>query len=183
MVGSGDPVVVVHGGPGLDHNYLRPGMDVLASGHALAVDVAVDGQQVSVELVARHGDEIAHEFELLKPRIIGAAISRLIARAAAGEGARAAGKAVGGRGSAGGEVVGLLAALAVEGTMVALDRPDTRSWTMLPDYVFVARLRLPAGSHQLQLKARGAAGVLQTWSREISVTAGGFTVFDFTDLR
>lgn len=35
VVGSGDPIVVVHGGPGLDHRYLRPGLDVLASGHAL----------------------------------------------------------------------------------------------------------------------------------------------------
>jgi proline iminopeptidase len=29
-VGSGRPVIVVHGGPGLGHYYLRPGMDVLA---------------------------------------------------------------------------------------------------------------------------------------------------------
>ncbi|MFQ5535934.1 MAG: alpha/beta fold hydrolase [Gemmatimonadota bacterium] len=30
VVGTGDPVLVVHGGPGLDHNYLRPGLDALA---------------------------------------------------------------------------------------------------------------------------------------------------------
>jgi proline iminopeptidase len=35
VVGAGDPIIVVHGGPGLDHNYLRPGLDVLASSHAL----------------------------------------------------------------------------------------------------------------------------------------------------
>jgi proline iminopeptidase len=35
VVGTGDPIVVVHGGPGLDHRYLRPGLDVLASSHAL----------------------------------------------------------------------------------------------------------------------------------------------------
>ena len=34
-VGSGDPVIVVHGGPGMDHNYLRPGLDVIGSGRAL----------------------------------------------------------------------------------------------------------------------------------------------------
>jgi len=34
-VGSGEPIVVIHGGPGLDHNYLRPGLDVLASGNRL----------------------------------------------------------------------------------------------------------------------------------------------------
>jgi proline iminopeptidase len=35
VVGEGPPIVVVHGGPGLDHNYLRPGMDVLAARHTL----------------------------------------------------------------------------------------------------------------------------------------------------
>jgi proline iminopeptidase len=31
VLGSGDPIVVVHGGPGLDHTYLRPGLDALAA--------------------------------------------------------------------------------------------------------------------------------------------------------
>lgn len=35
VVGTGDPIIVVHGGPGLDHNYLRPGLDVLAASHTL----------------------------------------------------------------------------------------------------------------------------------------------------
>ncbi|MEX2467745.1 MAG: alpha/beta fold hydrolase [Gemmatimonadota bacterium] len=35
VLGSGDPIVVVHGGPGLDHRYLRPGLDVLATRNTL----------------------------------------------------------------------------------------------------------------------------------------------------
>jgi proline iminopeptidase len=35
VVGSGAPIVIVHGGPGLDHSYLRPGLDVLGGSHAL----------------------------------------------------------------------------------------------------------------------------------------------------
>ncbi len=31
VLGEGAPIVVVHGGPGLDHTYLRPGMDALAN--------------------------------------------------------------------------------------------------------------------------------------------------------
>lgn len=31
VLGTGEPVIVVHGGPGLDHNYLRPGLDALAT--------------------------------------------------------------------------------------------------------------------------------------------------------
>jgi proline iminopeptidase len=35
VIGTGDPIVVVHGGPGLDHAYLRPGLDVLATRNTL----------------------------------------------------------------------------------------------------------------------------------------------------
>lgn len=35
VVGSGEPIIVVHGGPGLDHEYLQPGLDVLATGNTL----------------------------------------------------------------------------------------------------------------------------------------------------
>jgi proline iminopeptidase len=34
-VGEGSPVVVLHGGPGADHEYLRPGFDALAQGREL----------------------------------------------------------------------------------------------------------------------------------------------------
>jgi proline iminopeptidase len=35
VLGSGDPIIVIHGGPGLDHAYLRPGLDALATRHTL----------------------------------------------------------------------------------------------------------------------------------------------------
>lgn len=35
VVGSGEPIVVVHGGPGLDHDYLRPGLDALGTRNTL----------------------------------------------------------------------------------------------------------------------------------------------------
>jgi proline iminopeptidase len=34
-IGEGPPVVVLHGGPGADHEYLRPGFDALARGREL----------------------------------------------------------------------------------------------------------------------------------------------------
>lgn len=34
-VGEGPPVVVLHGGPGASHDYLRPGFDLLATGRSL----------------------------------------------------------------------------------------------------------------------------------------------------
>ncbi|MDH3272317.1 MAG: alpha/beta hydrolase [Gemmatimonadota bacterium] len=35
IVGSGEPIIVIHGGPGLDHAYLRPGLDALAARNTL----------------------------------------------------------------------------------------------------------------------------------------------------
>lgn len=35
VVGEGEPIIVVHGGPGLDHNYLQPGLDALATRNTL----------------------------------------------------------------------------------------------------------------------------------------------------
>lgn len=35
VLGTGDPILVVHGGPGLDHAYLRPGLDALATRNTL----------------------------------------------------------------------------------------------------------------------------------------------------
>lgn len=35
IVGSGEPMIVVHGGPGLDHSYLQPGLDALATRNTL----------------------------------------------------------------------------------------------------------------------------------------------------
>jgi proline iminopeptidase len=35
VLGEGEPIVVVHGGPGLDHAYLQPGLDALATRYTL----------------------------------------------------------------------------------------------------------------------------------------------------
>ena len=35
VIGDGEPIIVVHGGPGLDHDYLQPGLDALATRHTL----------------------------------------------------------------------------------------------------------------------------------------------------
>lgn len=37
VVGEGDPLVVVHGGPGMEHSYLTPGIDVLADAAQLVL--------------------------------------------------------------------------------------------------------------------------------------------------
>ena len=141
--------------------------------------LVIDGQEHALELATNLDAEIVREYEALKPRIIGAAITRLIVRAAVAEGARAAGsQAKDGAGA----VVGLLAALAAEGAMVAADKPDTRSWTLLPAFVFVARVPVQPGQHKVTVTAMGS-GARETHDFSVDVKAGGFAVLDVTTLR
>lgn len=135
----------------------------------------IDDVPVQMDLVSDLGAEIVREFDELKPKIIGSAITRMIVRAAAAEGARAAG-------NQGNEVVGLLSALAVEGAMVALDKPDTRSWTTLPDRIWIGRVSVPAGQHTLEISVRGNGGE-ERRTATVNVGEGGYVVLDVTTLR
>ena len=136
--------------------------------------VKLDGDEAPVELLTDLGAEVAREYEAIKPQIISAAISRMIARAVIAEGARAAGR----QDSKG---LGVLAALAVEASMVALDRPDTRSWTFLPDRIYVSRMSLPAGTHQIEVNLRGRYPQRQTI--ELKVYPGEYSVIVVMDPR
>jgi hypothetical protein len=135
----------------------------------------IDDVPVQLDLVSDLGAEIVREFDELKPKIIGSAITRMIVRAAAAEGARAAG-------NQGNEVVGLLSALAIEGAMVALDKPDTRSWTTLPDRVWIGRVTVPPGQHTLEIIVQGNGGE-ERRTATVNVGEGGYVVLDVTTLR
>ena len=112
--------------------------------------VAVNGREVKLETLANLGTTIAREYEAAKPQILAAALTRMIARAAVSEGARVAGKQEG-------DALSILLPILVEATLVALDKPDTRSWTMLPDRVLVARVPVSPGDQEVNVSFRGGA--------------------------
>ena len=147
--------------------------------------VRIDGRPVGVELASHIGKQIIREYEELKPRIIGAALTRMIARAAVSGGIRAGGNARSQQtGDSGGALVGFLAALAVEGTLVALDKPDTRSWTTLPERVYISRTWLPAGKHTVRIETVGPIeGAKSIKEVEVEIPADGYAAIDFTTLR
>ena len=76
---------------------------------------------------------------------------------------------------------GTLAALITEGVLVAKDKPDTRSWTFLPERIFACRTSLPPGEHRLDVRLQG----FSTERREIAVdvAAGEFRVVVVTAPR
>jgi len=138
--------------------------------------LSVDGQSAGLEQISDFGHEISHEYEAIRPRIIGAALSRMIVRAAAAEGVRQGAQA---GGSSSG--VAFLAAILTELTLVAMDKPDTRSWQFLPEKVHVHRSVVPAGVHQVQIQlGPGNQGVV---TREVDVPPGGFGTVVVTEPR
>lgn len=146
---SGNPEVLGYSAfKFVNYPKLVPWPSVFTTAH-----VSVNGQSEQMELASNLSAEISNEYQELLPRIIGAAISRMIVRAAAAEGARAAGKQSGGNAAA----VGWVAALATEALMVAADKPDTRSWMFLPGTVFIHRRALPPGQHTVEVKLGGGA--------------------------
>jgi tetratricopeptide (TPR) repeat protein len=137
-----------------------------------APEVQVDGQPVAVEQLIDLGAAIGAEYEQAKPKIIAAALTRMATRAAVAEGVRVAGK----QESA---LLGDVLSILFESTMVALDRPDTRSWTTLPERVLVARVPVSAGTHDVEVSFWGGG----TRRVAVEVPDGGFAAAVITEPR
>lgn len=136
--------------------------------------VSVNGRDLPVELLTDLSAEISTEYETIKPRIIAAALTRMIARAAAAEGARyLAGKKE--------KDAGPLAALATEAALTSLDKPDTRSWTFLPGCIYVSRVRVEPGAYEVLVELLGKAR--QTRTIPVVVPSGGYGVVVITEPR
>jgi hypothetical protein len=117
--------------------------------------VRIGDREFETELVSDVAADVTKEYDAIKPRIIGAALTRMIARALVSEGTIAAGRQAGGAG----ELVGILAALRTEAALLGLDKPDTRSWTFLPARVWAARVPVAAGAHDVVVEVEGSRTV------------------------
>jgi uncharacterized protein len=58
----------------------------------------------------------------------------------------------------GGEVLGFVTGRVANLAANALERADTRAWTLLPDNLSIARLSLPEGIHHLKIETIGSSG-------------------------
>jgi len=132
--------------------------------------VRLDGRFIQLEEAVNVDKEVRAEWKKIEGKIIVSAITRMIARFAVGQGIQTAA----GRDNVG----GLIASLATQATLTALDTPDTRSWETLPARIAIARVRLPPGRHRVVLDVRG-------WSRtqEIVVDKNGWQVVSLMALR
>ncbi len=139
-------------------------------GGATVPSCVLDGATVPLEEAVNVTQQVRAEWKKIEGKIIVSAITRMIARYAAGSLANAA---------AGSEkLLGALLSLGTQATLAALDTPDTRSWETLPARVAIARVRVPAGTHTVRLEARG---VIRT--AEVTVDKGGWALVSLMALR
>jgi hypothetical protein len=75
-------------------------------------------------------------------------------------------------------VVGALLSLGVQATLTATDTPDTRSWATLPARLVIGRVRVPAGTYDVELVARG-----KKKKKQLKLAPGGWAVLSHTVLR
>ena len=122
--------------------------------------VRVDGSPVPVEELTNLGAAIRQEYDEAQPKIIAAALTRMAARAAMAEGIRAAGRQEN-------KALGDILSLIFEAALVVVDRPDTRSWTMLPDRVLVARVPAAPGARTVEVTFDGNPAASRTLSIEV----------------
>jgi hypothetical protein len=139
-----------------------------------SASVAIDGSPVALERLVDLGAAIEHEYEEAKPRIVASALTRMAVRAAASEGVRQAGKQES-------NVLGDVLSIAAEAVLVALDRPDTRSWMTLPEQVLVARVPVPAGEYEVEVGFSGDPSALRRF--RVQVSAGGYAAVVVTEPR
>lgn len=131
--------------------------------------VKVDGSYRMLEGALAVDVETRRAYDKDKGAIIASAITRLIARVAVGQAARAA---------ASDDTVGLLLSLGTQAALTAADTPDTRSWSMLPGRIAIARIPLTPGTHTVEITAQGA-----TKHATVKLEPGGWDVLALTALR
>lgn len=87
-IGQGEPILVIHGGPGLDHTYFLPQMEGLAKNHELIFydqrasgksSAKLDSTQISMDIFVDDIEAIRQGFQLEKINILGHSFGGILA--------------------------------------------------------------------------------------------------------
>ena len=138
-VGSGFPLIVLHGGPGLDHSMFRPYLDPLGDEYRLLYidergqgrSQRVDPATLSLEVFARDVDLLAESLELDSFALLGHSFGAIIATYHATELGTAAAYVISGGGDSSAaldaDVAASLEALGNDGKAIAQSWEDEKS--------------------------------------------------------
>lgn len=135
----------------------------------------IDGREYELVEVLDVDALVRSHWREIEGDIMAAAITRAVARVVAGKAIEAAANSSTDKRVRG---VGLLVSLIVQASLAAADVPDTRSWETLPARISIARIRVPAGKHDVQVSARGTQR-----SGRVVVERGGWVSLSTFGLR
>jgi hypothetical protein len=149
-----------------------------------SVQVGVAGAAVQpAALTASISEAMASDYRrdrsAILTRTVTRAVTKYLAARAVEAAAEAAAKGDGGKkkkkkgSDDGARAVGTVARMFTNAATTALERADTRAWTLLPGSVSIVRMRIPAGSHEVLVDA---AGMRQLSLPGVSVRAGRTTI-------
>lgn len=130
------------------------------------VRVSTDGDMGSAMLGASISDAIASDYRRDRGAIMSRTLARAVTKYAAAKAMEAAASAAVTKDDSDDKkskkkksdakrAAGMMAMFATNVAMTALERADTRAWTLLPSSVSVVRMRIPAGTHELLVDAAG----------------------------
>jgi tetratricopeptide (TPR) repeat protein len=148
-----------------------PELEAAPRNYALPV-VQVDGSMLGLDTVTDVEALVRAAYDKQKGQMLAAAIIRMVVRGAVG-----AGVGVGVARASNSSAFGMLAAMATQATMVAIDTPDTRSWATLPARIALARVTLPVGNHVIRTSAHGVMR-----EHTVEIRESSFAVVNLTEL-
>ena len=132
------------------------------------VQVVADGTAASAMMGASISDALASDYRRDRGAIMSRTLSRAVAKYLAAKAVAAAAEAAASKDSgdqgkdkdkkkrdSAKRAAGLVAMFTSNVAFTALERADTRAWTLLPSSVSVVRMRIPAGTHELLVDAAG----------------------------
>lgn len=134
----------------------------------------LDGRSQPMEQALDVEAQVRAAWKKNEGTVILSAITRTLARIAAGEAAQGATEAA----AEDSGPLGLLVGLLTSATLTALDTPDTRGWSTLPARIAIARTRVRAGTHDVVVGVRG-----ESRRARVSVAAGGWAFVPVMVLR
>ncbi len=146
------------------------------------VQIAADGSRAEGAITdVSLSDAMAADYRRDRGAIMARTVSRAVAKyaaakaleAAAASGGKKKDKKKGKKDDDGWETAAMFAKVLTNVATTALERADTRAWTLLPGSVSVLRMRMPAGTHELLVDA---AGTRQLSLPSVVVRAGRTTV-------
>jgi uncharacterized protein len=158
------------------------------SARALTGSVEIESESAArtpAAVSASFSDALASDYRRDRGAVLSRTVTRAVSKYLAARAAEEAAKAAASKdddsddnkkkdkGKAAARAAGSVARMLTNVATTALERADTRSWTLLPGEISIIRLRLPAGTHEVLV---AAGGVRQLSLPGLTVIGGRTTV-------